>query len=176
MFGTRGDPASCWCQWFFDGAQVGPGELAAANQAALRAQVAAGPVPGLLAYAGATPAGWCAVGPRSRYGRLRRSAALRGTPDDVFCDQSVWSVTCFVVKPGARRQGIAAALLSAAIDLAGHGGAAILEAYPVDLAARKAATAAELYHGPLSIFLRAGFAEVARPTPARPVVRRRLAA
>jgi hypothetical protein len=37
VFGTRGDPSRCWCQWFFEGAQRGPGELATANKDALRA-------------------------------------------------------------------------------------------------------------------------------------------
>ena len=35
-------------------------------------------------------------------------------------------------------------------------------------------SASELYHGSLSTFLRARFAEVGRPAPARPVVRLRL--
>ena len=44
----------------------------------------------------------------------------------------------------------------------------------MDLAVRGRTSAAELYHGPLSVFLRAGFTEVGRPQPARPVVRLRL--
>jgi GNAT superfamily N-acetyltransferase len=119
--------------------------------------------------------GWTAVGPRAGYGRLQRSTVLRGTGADVFSDLSVWSVTCFVVKVGARRQGVATALLQGAIGLARHGGATVVEAYPVDLGAKQSASASELYHGTLSTFLRAGFAEVARPVPARPVVRLRLA-
>jgi hypothetical protein len=35
----------------------------------------------------------------------------------------------------------------------------------------RAVTAASLYHGPLQVFLRAGFTEVARPVPGRAVVR-----
>jgi ribosomal protein S18 acetylase RimI-like enzyme len=175
VFGTRGDPSRCWCQWFFAGAQVGPQELAPANKEALRGQVEAGPPPGLLAYLGSVPVGWTAVGPRAGYGRLQRGAVLRGTGADVFSDPSVWSVTCFVVKVGARRQGVATALLRGAIGLARQGGATVVEAYPVDLGRKPSASAAELYHGTMSTFLRAGFAEVARPAPARPVVRLSLA-
>jgi GNAT superfamily N-acetyltransferase len=98
-----------------------------------------------------------------------------GTGADVFSDPSVWSVTCFVVKVGARRQGVATALLRGAIGLARQGGATVVEAYPVDLGRKPSASAAELYHGTMSTFLRAGFAEVARPAPARPVVRLSLA-
>jgi ribosomal protein S18 acetylase RimI-like enzyme len=175
VFGTRGDPSRCWCQWFFEGARIGRGELAAANKEALRAQVEAEPPPGLLAYLGMAPVGWAAVSPRPGYRRLQRSAVLRGIRADVFSDTSVWSVTCFVIKAGARRRGVATALLRGAISLARQGGAAVVEAYPVDLSRKQPASASELYHGSLSTFLRAGFAEVARPAPTRPVVRLRLA-
>jgi GNAT superfamily N-acetyltransferase len=171
VFGTRGDPSRCWCQWFFEGAQVGPGEVAVANKASFRAQVEAGPPPGVIAYLDGAPIGWAAVARRPVYARLRRSPVLRGTSASRFEDDSVWSVTCFVVKAGARRRGVAAALLSGAIELARRGGASVIEGYPVDLARRSSATASELYHGVLSTFLHAGFAEVSRPMPARPVVR-----
>jgi len=171
VFGTRGDPSRCWCQWFFAGAHVGPGELAAANKESFRAQVEAGPPPGVIAYLDGAPVGWAAVARRPVYARLRRSAVLRGTPASRFEDGSVWSVTCFVVKAGARRRGVAAALLRGAIELAQRGGASVIEGYPVDLALKSSVTASELYHGVLSTFLRAGFAEVSRPTPTRPVVR-----
>ncbi len=174
VFGTRGDPSRCWCQWFFAGAQIGPHELAAAHKEALRGQVETGPPPGLLAYLGPVPVGWTAVGPRVGYERLQHSAVLRGIGADAFADPSVWSVTCFVVKVGARRQGVATALLHGAIGLARQGGATTIEAYPVDLGAKQSVSASELYHGTLSTFLRTGFAEVARPAPARPVVRLRL--
>jgi hypothetical protein len=39
----------------------------------------------------------------------------------------------------------------------------VVEAYPVDLGRKQSVSASELYHGMLSTFLRAGFAEVARP-------------
>ncbi len=171
VFGTRGDPSRCWCQWFFEGAKVGPGELAAANKESLRAQVSAGPPPGVIAYLDGAPVGWAAVARRPVYTRLRRSAVLRGTPASRFQDNSVWSVTCFVVRQGARRRGVATALLHGAVELAQRAGASVIEGYPVDLARKSSATAPELYHGVLSTFLRAGFAEVSRPMPARPLVR-----
>ncbi len=50
-------------------------------------------------------------------------------------------------------------------------------AHPVDVAERGGKVAgANLYHGPLSTFLAAGFTVVARPTPSRPVVRLELRA
>jgi GNAT superfamily N-acetyltransferase len=171
LFGTRGDPARCWCRWFYAGAQVAPGAAAAANREALRGQVRQGPPPGVLAYRDDEPVGWCAVAPRPSYTRLPRMQVLRGTPPDELTDAAVWSVTCFVVRVGQRRSGVARALLDGAVRLACEGGARVVEGYPVDVAAKGATSSAELYHGPLSTFLAAGFREVARPGPARPVVR-----
>jgi hypothetical protein len=170
VFGTRGDPARCWCRWFYAGAQVDAGS-AAANRDALQADVRRGPPPGVLAYRDAEPVGWCAVAPRPGYTRLPRSEVLRGTPAGELADPAVWSVTCFVVRVGHRRAGVAAALLDGAVGLARESGARVVEAYPVDVAAKGRTSSAELYHGPLSMFLAAGFREVARPRPARPVVR-----
>jgi GNAT superfamily N-acetyltransferase len=170
VFGTRGDPARCWCQWFFSGTEA-TRTAADANRAALRAQVDAGPPPGVVAYLDGEPVGWAAVASRPGYSRLARSQVLRGTAPEELSDASVWAVTCFVVRVGFRRTGVAGALLDGAVRLAREFGARVVEAYPVDVAARSTVSSAELYHGPLTTFLAAGFREVARPSPARPVVR-----
>ncbi len=167
VFEGPGDPGRCWCQWFFRGGSADRVH-ADANRAALRAQVEAGS-PGVLGYVDDVPLGWCAVAPRPGYTRLTRSTLLRGT--DGLDDAEIWSVTCFVVRRAARRQGLSTALLAGALDLARRGGARVVEGYPVDPAVRRPGSAAELFHGVLSVFLRAGFIEVARPQPARPVVR-----
>jgi GNAT superfamily N-acetyltransferase len=123
------------------------------------------PPPGLLAYdtAGA-PIGWVAVAPREEFGRLQRSPKLK--PVD---DQPVWSITCFYVDRGSRRQGVGAALLAAAVDHAAAHGAQEVEGYPID--AGQTSADADLYTGPLALFLAAGFREVAR-RGGRPIVRR----
>jgi GNAT superfamily N-acetyltransferase len=164
-----GDAGRCWCQWFFRGGQADRVH-AAANRAALEVQVGRRP-PGVVGYVDGDPCGWCAVAPRPTYTRLVRSSLLRGSPADELADPAVWSVTCFVVRRPARGRGLTAALLDGAVALARDGGATVVEGYPVDLAARSAITSAALYHGSLSVFLGAGFTEVARPAPDRPVVR-----
>ena len=83
----------------------------------------------------------------------------------------VWSVTCFVVRVGHRRRGLAAELLAGAVDLARRYGATVVEGYPVDPAAQTQTTSSGLYHGAASTFAAVGFTEVARPTSARPVMR-----
>jgi GNAT superfamily N-acetyltransferase len=144
--------------------QAGRGER---NRRALKRLVCAGAVPGILAYAGGEPVGWCAVEPREAYPRLARSRTLK--PVD---DRPVWSITCFYVARPWRGRGVAAALIRAAAAHARGSGARLLEAYPVDPRGRIAD--AWLYTGLASTFARAGFREVARRSPTRPIVRRAL--
>lgn len=60
-------------------------------------------------------------------------------------------------------------LLDAAVAHARGHGARVIEGYPIDTDRGKT-TSNELFHGALSTFLHAGFTEVARPKPARPIV------
>jgi len=173
VFEGPGDPGRCWCQWFYRGGSADRSR-AEANRAALRDQVQGDRPPGVIGYVDGEPTGWCAVAPRPTYTRLARSTVLDGTPPEEHADPAVWSVTCFVVRRSARRRGLAPSLLEGAVDLARRGGAVVVEGYPVDVAARGSTSAAALYHGPLSVFLRAGFSEVAWPQPGRAVVRLRL--
>ena len=170
VFEGPGDPGRCWCQWFYRGGQADRAH-AEANRAALKEQVQGERPPGVLGYLDGVPSGWCAVAPRPTYTRLARSKILDGTTPEQLADPSVWSVTCFVVRRTARRQGLSAALLDGAVDLARRGGAAEVEGYPVDLGDRQTTSAASLYHGTLGVFLRAGFTMVARPQPGRAVAR-----
>jgi GNAT superfamily N-acetyltransferase len=173
LFGTRGDPSWCWCQFFLTTGKDYT-ESAAANRRAFRAQVTSGDrAPGLLAYAAGTPVGWVQLGPRTAYPRLCESRALAAVTGDDLPDPTVWAVTCFVVKVGHRRKGVGRQLLAAAVEFARDAGARVLEGHPVDVAARASGkvSGAELYHGVASTFLAAGFTEVGRTGPTRPVMR-----
>jgi GNAT superfamily N-acetyltransferase len=139
------------------------------NRRAFEALVDGGAVPGILAYAGDEPVGWCAIEPRQAYPRFLRSRTL--APID---DAPVWSITCFYVARAWRGKGVTAALVDAAVAHARRGGASIVEAYPVDPAAHQAD--AFVYTGLASTFRRAGFDEVARRSRTRPIVRRELRA
>ncbi|MET0887535.1 MAG: GNAT family N-acetyltransferase, partial [Mycetocola sp.] len=115
------------------------------------------------------PVGWCAVEPRTSYSRLNRMTVVKGSPEKPD-DDSVWAVTCFVVRVGFRKRGIGRALLGGAIDHARRGGARVIEGYPVDPAEREKVSSAELYHGSVSLFAANGFREVSRPSPDRAVM------
>ena len=169
VFGTRGAAAHCWCQ--FDRMPVSRFEVLddAHRRELLAVELRHKPAPGVIATLGGERVGWCSVAPRARFPRLRTGAST-SSPATATDDPAVWSVTCFVVRPGYRRRGIAAALLTGAIEHARSGGAGWLEAYPVDTTGRKA-SAADLYRGTLSLFRAAGFEVVARPRPGRAIVR-----
>lgn len=137
---------------------------AEANRARLKALAEAGRPPGLLAYRGPLPVGWVSIGPREDYARLARSPVMK--PVD---DHPVWSIVCFVVPSAYRGQGVARALLGAAVDYAQKQGARLIEAYPVDKPGRSRDEA--LWFGAKSMYDQAGFSEVARRKPQRPVVR-----
>ena len=137
------------------------------NRLALRAKLADGHEFGILAFEGDTAVGWAALAPRAEYSRLGRSPVTKPV-DDI----EVWSVTCFVVRRGHRGKGVATALLAGAERRARELGASVLEGYPVAPAGTM--TDAEAWHGLESMFRSAGFHEVARRKPSRPIYRKRL--
>jgi len=171
VFETPGDPRTCWCQYFklrgtdFDRADV------ATLASALRDQTRqASPTPGLVAFVDDQPAGWVAVEPRDDYPRLRRSRVAAGGSAEEWGDASVWSIVCFVVRKDFRRRGVAAALVAGAVEHAREAGARVVEAYPVDSDELAGSAAGSLYHGTVTMFQAAGFAEIARPSPSRRVM------
>jgi GNAT superfamily N-acetyltransferase len=135
------------------------------NRQAFHDIVVSGRKPGVLAYRGREPIGWCAVAPRADYPALARSRVLK--PVD---DQPVWAVSCFFVAKPYRRRGVSAALLRAAVDLAARQGAQIVEGYPVEPTMTPVPDAF-VWTGTPSAFRQAGFREVLRRSPTRPIMR-----
>ncbi|ACQ79909.1 GCN5-related protein N-acetyltransferase [Beutenbergia cavernae DSM 12333] len=177
VMGTRGDASRCWCQFFrLTNAAMRP--LAVDDlRERMRTDLATdGPSPGVVATLDGEPVGWCAVAPWSAYPRLWTSPSALGADVERGSSQrdGVWSVTCFVVRPGHRRRGLARTLLRAAVEHARSHGAHTVEAYPVDPGTRRVSSN-ELYHGTVSLFEGAGFTVVSSPRPGRAVVRLALA-
>jgi len=82
-------------------------------------------------------------------------------------DVPVWSISCFYVRIGYRRQGVTSALIAAALQAAKRAKAPALEAYPLDAGETPSASGT----GYASTFARAGFKTVARRTRPRPIMR-----
>jgi GNAT superfamily N-acetyltransferase len=167
LFDRPGDARGCWCMyWRVRGSEFdrlwGRGA-----RAAFREVVEAGPPPGLLAYRDGRPVGWCAVAPRETYPRILRSRVVGPVDDQPAC----WAVVCFYVERGERRAGVAAVLLDAAVERAAAGGAEAVEGYPKDTGGGRR-HANELFVGSVPMFRRAGFEEVGRRAPTRPIMRR----
>jgi len=168
LFGQRGACGGCWCMWWRLGRAEFERKKGAGNKRALHKIVNAGPPPGLLAYQGEEPVGWCAVAPRDRYTRMTTSRIL-GPVDD----EPVWSVVCFFVSKSHRRQGVTEALLRAAVRFAGEQGAREVEGYPI-APVKDRVPEVFAYTGFVSTFEKAGFSEVLRRSPPRPIMRCRV--
>jgi GNAT superfamily N-acetyltransferase len=119
--------------------------------------------PGLIGYVEGRALGWVQVGPRPEFPTLARSRLFQ--PVD---ELESWSINCFVVAPGHRKQGIGQGLLGAAIEFARDQGAQTIEAYPVD---GGRSSVVDYFTGLLPMFERDGFIEVARRNETRPIVR-----
>ncbi len=167
VMGVRGDPSRCFCQYFRLRGKAWSAATPASNRDALCEQVTTQRVPpGVIGYDDGEPAGWCAAAPSASYPRVQASPNWHTDRDDT------WVVTCFVVRTGYRRRGLAGPLLEGAVALAAEHGATVVEGNAVDLADAGRASSADLYRGPLSVFLDHGFTEIRRTSPSWVQVRR----
>jgi GNAT superfamily N-acetyltransferase len=149
----------CKCVAWWVATWDGWGERTAAENIAFRETLCDdGEYDGLLAYDGDDPVGWCQLGQRDRLAKLVMQLELTPDPD-------VWAVTCFLVAPARRREGIAHLLLRAAIEEARTAGASRLEGYP----RHGLREDEDLWTGPPWLFSAAGF-EVVREGSPRSIV------
>ncbi len=160
-----GDGHGCQCQWWMITNAEWQKTSQEQREGLLRDEIDAGPPPALIAYVDGEAAGWVRIGPRTKQVRIGRTRNFTDASQEPWDDESVWSVSCFVVRKEHRQQGLNAKLLDAAIDYARTSGARVIEAYPLDLDAGKKIPVNDLFHGVLSTFEDAGFREVARPKP-----------
>ena len=164
LFGPRGACAGCWCMFWKLRGKAFDEARGIETRLMHKSIIDSGTPTGLLAYLHGEVVGWVAVEPREAYERLAYSRILK--PVD---DQPVWSVTCFFVAKKHRRSGITVELLKAAVEhVRAHGGR-VVEGYPVET--QKDMPAPFVYTGTASAFKKAGFKEVARRSPTRPIFR-----
>ncbi|MGH7539732.1 MAG: GNAT family N-acetyltransferase, partial [Gemmatimonadota bacterium] len=118
----------------------------------------------LFGSPGACAGCWCVYWRRSR--RLAGSRIL--APID---DLPVWSIVCLFVAKAARDRGVSTALLRGAVRFARAHGADLVEGDPVEPREERMPDAFACT-GIASAYRRAGFEEIARRSPTRPIMRR----
>ncbi len=165
LFGENGVGGGCWCMFWRLPKQQYLRQKGEANKQTMRALVHGGCVPGLLAYVGEEPIGWCAVAPRERYPALDRSRSRKALDN-----QPVWSITCVYVARSHRRQHLSRTLIAAAVRHVRSQGGRIVEAYPVPPKPGVRSTN-YAYMGFVSAFEAVGFALHVRRSETRPVMR-----
>lgn len=108
---------------------------------------AQGEYDGYLLYVDGVPAGWGQCGARDRLIKLCSQFSF-------LPDPSVHAITCFMVAPQFRKQGLAHKLLSAVLDDLKHQGVIRVQAYPKRGNALKDGS---VWMGPESLYMKAGF-------------------
>lgn len=142
--------SSCYCQCFYeDHSKIHwPDRTASENRACAIERTCGGQMQGVLAYRDGKVIGWCNAAPR---------VALLALNDEPRSDADrVGTIMCFLVAPGARKQGVATALLDAACRHLAALGLEVAEANPHP----DAKDAAAHHFGTLGMYLAAGFAIV----------------
>jgi GNAT superfamily N-acetyltransferase len=126
---------------------------------------------GLIAYVDDEPAGWSRVMPRISIPGVAENQALQRLYLRDGAD-SAWFLSCFAVRRAYRDRGVGVSLLRGATQFAHGQGAAVLDGHPVDVErlTRRLSPAA-MFTGTLSMFIAAGFHEIGRTYPSRPVMR-----
>jgi GNAT superfamily N-acetyltransferase len=170
LFGPKGASSGCWCTFWRLKRSTFNALDGEGHKAVLRELTLQGQVPGVLAYVAGKAVGWCSLGPRSDYAALEASRMLKRLDD-----QPVWSIVCFFVAKGYRRQGVMAALLRGAVAYAREQGASVVEGYPLDLQSPRLAgqklSGCGGYMGIAATFREAGFVEAGRASETRLIMR-----
>jgi GNAT superfamily N-acetyltransferase len=150
----------CFCVAWWVESWDGWGDRTAHENLQLRNELLAeGEYDGYLLYLDREPVGWCQVGPRDRLEKLTRQFALDPDPD-------MWAITCFLIKPEVRREGLADYLLHQLLADLRIRGMRSVQAFPKRGAGMDEM---DMWNGPESMYLQAGFT-ILVDDPRRPVL------
>ena len=161
--------AKCYCHFYHVPKSIRwPGLSGPQNRTAMRARIEIGEMEGFLAYDGGEVVGWVNAQPRHK---LPHCFERLGIPPTLLpcAPFEATAIVCFVIAPGLRRRGIARALLQGALESFAARGFKLVDAFPFK--SGNSELAADHSHGPLPIFLEAGF-EVLRDHKTLTVVRK----
>jgi ribosomal protein S18 acetylase RimI-like enzyme len=147
--------AKCYCHYYQVPKSIRWASLSAPqNRTAMQARIEVGEMEGFLAYDGGEVVGWVNAQPRHKLPHCFARLGISPTPLACALFEAA-AIVCFVIAPTQRRRGIARALLRAALESLAARGFKLVEAFPFK--SGDSELAADHYHGPLPIFLDAGF-------------------
>jgi GNAT superfamily N-acetyltransferase len=146
------DWAGCYCYFYLASEADGPWPERSGqqNRQAISQCILQGRLHGYLAYLEGAVAGWCHAAPLAQIPNLY-------DPQDPLADQT-GVILCFVIAPPYRGQGIASQILQVALEGFRTQGLTYAEAHPHPDSQAQSSN----YHGPLSMYLSAGFEVVGK--------------
>ncbi|MDR0409780.1 MAG: GNAT family N-acetyltransferase [Spirochaetaceae bacterium] len=125
FFQSQGKLNYCWCMCW----RLSKGEKdelkqndSACRKAFIKRRVWENTPVGILGYAQKEAVAWCSIAPRETHRPLGGDGGIK----------NVWSITCFYIKNGYRRQGLMKTLIEGAKNYAAQNGTHYIEAYPVE--------------------------------------------
>ncbi len=160
LHSRKNDAGWCFCAaWWVESWEKWSDRTVDENRNLRNNLLARGEYDGYLLYIDHEPIGWCQVGPRDRLRKLAQQFQLEPDPE-------TWAITCFLIEPNHRRSGLAAYLFRQVLADLGQRGVKRVEVFPkrspdID--------AMDMWNGPESMFLKAGF-EIVQDSPDRPVL------
>jgi len=145
--------AVCWCTAWWTDTWEEYQERTAEQRRAFREELfERGEYDGYLAYVEGAPIAWIQVGQRDRMAKLLANFELEPDPE-------AWATTCFLVLEPYRGQGVVRQFFGQVLTDLDAGGVAAVEGYPRHGTGHDAT---DLWSGPESVYVEAGFTEVKR--------------
>lgn len=140
--------SDCYCQFYHFDDEQWERQTAERNRLSAIKSIQEGRMKGYLAYYDGTPIGWCNVNDKFNFSRIVSNKEIWDGIGGKIC-----SIVCYVVAPEYRKKGVASQMLEAICNDYSNRGYEYVEAYP-----RKGElTNAKHYHGPMSMYMNAGF-------------------
>jgi GNAT superfamily N-acetyltransferase len=138
----------CFCVAWWTSTWEKWGSRTAQENRALREQLFdRGVYDGYLLYLDGKPAGWCQCSPRDQLTKLCQQYRLKSDPE-------VWAVTCLLIAPSYRGQGLAQKLLHGILKDLKRRGVRYIQGFP---RRGENLTTEDVWTGPEVLFQRMGF-------------------
>ena len=147
--------AKCYCRYYHVPKTIRWASIPApSNRDAMAARIDVGEMEGFLAYEGTRVVGWLNAQARHKLSHCFARFGIAPTP--LPCEPfEAAAIVCFVIAPSRRRRGVARLLLAGALASIAARGFKLVDAFP--FRSGDSQLAADHFHGPLPLFLEAGF-------------------